>query len=138
MGAWGHRSFENDSALDWLLDLGSESDLRAALEAVAEADANEYIDVDDASTALAAAEIVAAGYGKGLERLNNDARAWLASYPRALAQDLVPLAHRAVTRVLTSSELKSLREPGQEPQDNPWRANLGELLARLAPSEDDD
>lgn len=60
MGAWGHGSFENDSAMDWLGQIvgGDPSIVRAALEYVVVA--SGHIDVDDGSVALAAAELVAA------------------------------------------------------------------------------
>lgn len=66
MGAWGHGSFQNDCALDWLAELEA-----GGIEAIREAlqpSAHEYIEVDDASNAIAAAvEIVAAARGHGAD-----------------------------------------------------------------------
>jgi hypothetical protein len=108
MGAWGSGSFDNDSALDWLGDLADgDADLRQTLEAAAGADADAYLEVDEASAAVAAAEIVAAGHGKGEDRLHEDAHAWLAAHP-GLPDDLVSLAHRAVERVIAASELQEV------------------------------
>ena len=64
MGAWGHGSFQNDSAMDWLDELpGSDRAMvREALERVV--GASGYVEVDDGSAALAAAELIAAAHGK--------------------------------------------------------------------------
>ena len=62
MGAWGHGSFENDTALDWLADFEGEGadTVLVAIADIANADAEEDIDVDRACVALAATEIIAA------------------------------------------------------------------------------
>jgi hypothetical protein len=59
MGAWGHRTFENDSALDWLGDLaeGDPSLVGEALDVAAGSAEDAYLEVDEASAALAAAEL---------------------------------------------------------------------------------
>lgn len=131
MGAWGHGAFENDSALDWLADLaeGDASLVAEALAAVADADADEYIEVDDASAALVAAELVAAALGKGDDRLNDDATSWLDAH-RASVRDLGAAgARRAVARVLESSELSELW--GENGDDTPWHLDVRALLERL-------
>lgn len=75
MGAWGHGSFDNDAASDWLGDLaeGDVSLVGETLDAVGAAEKDEYIDADDACNALAAAELVAAALGKGEDRLSESA-----------------------------------------------------------------
>jgi hypothetical protein len=51
MGAWGHGSFANDSAMDWLGELreGDPSLVHVALTAVAEAADDAYLEVDECS-----------------------------------------------------------------------------------------
>ena len=61
MGAWGTGIFDNDTACDWAADLAESSDLsviEAALDGVLEA-GSEYLDVDKATEARAAAEVIA-------------------------------------------------------------------------------
>jgi len=131
MGAWGHKSFENDSALDWLGDLadGEKSLVGEALDAVTSADEDDYLEVDEASAALAAAELVAAALGKGDDRLNEDAAAWLEEH-RAVAQGIgAARARKAVERVYKASELRELWDENGE--DTEWHADVRELLARL-------
>lgn len=132
MGAWGAKAFENDSALDWLAELeaGGVEALRATLAAVAEAEAEEWIDVDDGSSAIAAAELVAAALGLGAERLPAEATGWLEGNPDAFAAEDLSLAQRAVARVLgPESELSGLWREGEP--DNAWSADVAVLLARL-------
>jgi hypothetical protein len=131
MGAWGHKSFENDSALDWLGDLtdGDASLVGEAIDAVAGANDDAYIDVDEASAALAAAELVAAALGKGEDRLNDGAASWLTNN-RATVQGVgAARARLAVQRVFEHSELRELwDENGDETE---WHADVRELLQRL-------
>jgi hypothetical protein len=61
MGAWGHRNFENDSAMDWLnsfLVKPSEKALEERFNAIL--NQQEFIDSDESFEALTAGEIVAA------------------------------------------------------------------------------
>lgn len=129
MGAWGERPFQNDSALDWLGELDEVEDLRATLASVAEAD--DYVEVDDGSAAIAAAEIVAAARDGKLDRLTGDARAWLSRHAKQFADSDRALAVRAVERVLgPDSELADLWDEGGT--DNEWRRDVAGLVARLA------
>ncbi len=132
MGAWGVKTFENDTGLDWLADFESEGAdaLLDALEVVADADNDAYIDADEACCALAAAEIVAAIKRDDRSRLSEEARTALASYSDDIDADaLQPLAAKAVARVKSDSELKELWEESDD-YDN-WVADVEDLLDRL-------
>jgi len=132
MGAWGHETFENDSACDWLGDL-RESDASLvgdALDEVAGADDDAYVEVDAASAALAAAELVAAVLGKGDDRLHEKAAAWLTENREAVQEIGAARARRAVERVYKSSELRELWDENGE--DTEWHSDVRELLTRLA------
>jgi hypothetical protein len=131
MGAWGHESFANDAALDWLGDLTDSGPelISETLDRVANAPDDAYLEVDDCSSALAAAELVAAARGKGLDRLTDNGREWLEANQSA-AQLVDPtVARRAVTRVLEGSELRELWDEGE--QSSEWQADVKELLRRL-------
>lgn len=131
MGAWGEKAFQNDSALDWVADLEEDGidALHDVLGRVAGAGANDYLDVDDGSAAIAAAEIVAATV-HGLSRLNHDAQAWLRENDAEIGDEEMDLARRAVERVLgTSSELCELWDEGGA--DNDWRKDVHALLVML-------
>lgn len=129
MGAWGKKTFQNDSALDWLSELavGGPSGLRLALTYAANTESGDYLDSDDGQPALAAAEIVAAHHSGSRERLTAAASSWLEAHPDALTLDDVGLAHRAVCRVLAkNSELRALWA-----HDESWASSVRDLLARL-------
>jgi Domain of unknown function (DUF4259) len=132
MGAWGHRSFENDSALDWMGDLedGGASLVGEALDAVADASDDTYLEVDECSAALAAAELVAAALGHGEGRLTEEGVAWLQRHREEARAIGATRARQAVERVYESSELRELWD--ENGNDTEWHADVRELLKRLA------
>jgi len=137
MGAWGLGPFDNDTAADWAADLDDASSaerpalIREALTAALEAD--EYLDADDASIAVAAAAVVAAlqdggpaldeGYGPTVGSLH-------------LEPELRGLAARAVARVLgEESEWRELWEEAGQLEDA--RSELDPILSALGVPTDD-
>lgn len=60
MGAWGAGSFENDTALDLIDEIGGVDDLQRALQL---SDPDEEIDADQASRIIVVAEFLAAQRG---------------------------------------------------------------------------
>ena len=130
MGAWGHGTFQNDDALDLLDDLvdgGDERMLRDALDAALSA-AGESPDATDASSALAAAEIVAALRGRPAADLPDEAVDWARGRP-APTDELVARARQAVAAVLSDSELRDLwMETDELPM---WQGSVEELRERL-------
>ena len=86
MGAWGSKAFENDGACDFLGGLaeGDGGALQRSLEAIATMDRDAYLDVDDATAGVAAAELVAA------------ALPW--PRPATFVRTRVPLFHGSQTR----------------------------------------
>jgi hypothetical protein len=126
MGAWGPGSFDNDDALDWLDDLldGASDAIREALEAT---DAEE-LEAPDASSALAAAEVVAAAAGKPAPDLPGEVSDWLEEHGPKQATELAPLARRAAERIRRDSELRDLWE---ENDPTAWFDAVDDLLARL-------
>ena len=127
MGTWGLHFDENDDAADWLGDLADEPDWQAVDQALAVTDA-DYLDSGDASNALAAAEIVAAGIGKASPRLEQDLVDWAADQP-AEARERRQDAILALRRVCEDSELQELwQESGELGK---WQALVDETLARL-------
>jgi hypothetical protein len=131
MGAWGHESFANDAALDWLGDLTDRGPelISETLDRVANAADDAYLDADDCSSALAAAELVAAAHGRGVDRLTDNGREWLSANQSAAEQVDAALARRAAARVLESSELRELWNDGE--QSSEWQADVKELLRRF-------
>jgi hypothetical protein len=135
MPGWGTGSFENEEAqsfLGQLKSLGIE-DLRPIL--VRAADQEDYIEAPESSTAIAAAEVVAALLAAAKDETSSPAMPrkivdWAGENKVAVPPDLVDLARRAVERVRTNSELKDLWLEAEGL--NEWSASLRDLESRLA------
>ncbi|XXX80885.1 DUF4259 domain-containing protein [Sorangium sp. So ce134] len=130
MGAWGHRPFENDGALDWVqrfLD-GGIDEITAALGAASAVD-DATLEVDDACAALAAAEVVAAINGHPAGDLPEALVEHLSTSRCRPSEKRTTLAIRAAQRVATASELKDLFDEGGA--HAAWHSTLGDLLTRL-------
>ena len=136
MGAWGSRSFENDAALDWagvVEDHEHLTPVAEALDRVAAAD-DEYLEVDEASHVIAAAEVLAALLDHPAPDLPASLSDWIAARRTAgdaARPDLLNLAQRALARVTTNSELKELWDEAADRQA--WYDAVADLQARLQP-----
>ena len=134
MGTWGLGPFDNDTAADWAGDLdgAAPSDrptlIRDTLSAAA--DAKDYLDGDDATTAVAAAAVVAATLPDGPALDHNYGPDADTVAALQLDPDLPALATRALLRVLDEeSEWRELWEEAGEFDDA--RRSLDPILAAL-------
>ncbi len=130
MGAWGFGPFDNDDAADWVYELeGSDSDdvLQRALAATS---GSGYLDSQEGTTAVAAAEVVAASLGQPAPDLPDGVRAWVATNGGAVRPELAAAARSAIGRV--RGEESELRELWAESDDGAaWEARLRDLESRL-------
>ena len=130
MGAWGFNSFENDGAGDLVADLVHGHDLTPvteALDTVLEKD--EYIEVDEAQRAVAAAEVIAFLRGKPNASTPQSLRDWLQSHQVALDSAWSDKATQAVNKVYAASEMRELWEEVDDFPD--WQSAMRDLLHRL-------
>lgn len=131
MGAWGFSSFENDDALDWVIDLEKAPDLgvlEVTLSEVLDSE-EEYLDASVCCFALAAAEVVAALVGKPSEKLPEEVTQWVEGKGEP-DSSLISIAKRAIQAILDDSELKELWEETDEFEL--WHADVEGILERLA------
>ena len=131
MGAWGHGSFENDSAVDWVENAfkpGGAGAVEAALRYAVESAEDAYLDIDEASAVVAAAEFVAAARDGDLSKLGTARNDFAAHRQSLTSPHLLSLAGKALERVLRKSELQELWTEGQ---DKSWLNEMTNLLARL-------
>ena len=81
MGAWGVKSFENDSALDFITELEDEKDLTIIVfkfsEFISASEEEEIIDSDMATEVLAAAEIVSVLLGNLSDEVPKKIYKWI-------------------------------------------------------------
>ena len=132
MGTWGYGSFDNDDAADWVYEFESSgrAAVAAALRRVSELADGKYLEAPEATTALAAAEIVAAAHDGDQSKLSDEARSAFAAHLQSLTGSLdIATARRVVERIVRQSELKDLWEETDESQN--WLNEVNSLLARL-------
>jgi len=137
MGAWGVGILEDDTALDWVEEEYSAAGVEAvrhALLAVADTDANDYIEVDAGAAARCAAEIVAMAFGATDPELDSDAEMALGEHTAQVAEDadLIPLALRALARLAAdNSELNELWTENGGDITVAWQTQMADLVSRL-------
>ncbi|MBH5317776.1 DUF4259 domain-containing protein [Paenibacillus sp. GSMTC-2017] len=129
MGAWGHGNLENDTVLDWVVDLLEAQDLELISEAIEMVHDGKYIDADTASIALGAIDILAAMHNKpGQEGYEEDLEEWISQHKGQGTELLLP-AKKALGKILIDSELKELWE--ETDSFDEWVLTINELEGRL-------
>lgn len=134
MGTWGHRIFENDSALDFVTEVEERGfgRIEEAIRTVANYPEEDYLEINDSTAALAAIEYIAAAKGNQSEDFPEHAEDWLqkAGPGTLLSQDSSMIV-KAIERVRNNSELRDLwQDDGEDPQE--WLAVLNDLEKRVS------
>jgi hypothetical protein len=137
VGAWGHRSFDNDAANDWAYGLEDTADLSLVESALDDLESvgDDYLDQDVACNALAACEVLARCIGNAGYRdaYTEKVDAWVAAHSLKPSPSLLNRASLAIRRILSdSSELRELWEDSDGGQR--WREAIEDLAARLSGS----
>lgn len=129
MGAWGLGSFENDDALDFVMEIVESNDLGIIEEALEEVinSADDYIEADSASRALAAGEVIAALHGHSGD-IPDELEEWTTG-KEVPSSEITQMAQRAVRQVMANSELRELWEESDD--YDAWQENVQDLLERL-------
>lgn len=131
MGTWGLGSFENDDAGDWADALTRSKDASLIVETlriVAEW-GDEYLEAPECAQALAAAESVAAFNKVGSSDLPDKVKLWVVDHSDIDIRSYVPLALKAIKRIMTESELKELWDETDDA--NAWHEIVNSLESRL-------
>lgn len=129
MGAWGHRNFENDDAMDGVGDLESRglAWIEAAFASV-EKGAGNYVEAPECTSALAAAEVVASLLGHPSDDLPERVAKWAKGKPKPNPA----LVKRAVATIDLIAEASELKDLWADTEDfEPWMAVVANLRARL-------
>jgi hypothetical protein len=131
MGTWGAAAFDNDAALDWLAELEASTTDAVLSEAFHDViNEAEYIEVDSAQCAIAAAEVVAAFKGAASEHLPESAANWVLGQIETIAfEPLLHLALEALERLQADSEAAEL---WAEEGSGEWEREVQGLMERLA------
>jgi len=131
--AWGTASFENDPASDWFLLVEEAVEpgavIASALDtAVGDAD---YLGLDAACEAIAAAELSASCAGHAPDRLPDHVRRWVDGHPHLPHDPEIDQAILAVQRVRAESELRELWNEDVDGREGRWLGEIDDLIARL-------
>ena len=130
MGAWGNGNFDNDTAADYVDNFQDDPNETVLLETLTAVAAEGYPEADEASEALAAAELIAAALGKPVRGFPEDLLLSAKNLPLANPDAAQKLARRAIKAILKKSELKELWEESDEYEQ--WVAVQDGLLDRPA------
>ena len=131
--AWGTASFENQPAIDWFLlveEAVEPGEVIASTLDTALGDA-DYLGLDTASEAIAAAELSASCAGHAPERMPDDVRRWVDDHPHRPHTSEIDHAILAVERVRTESELRDLWNEDVDGRADRWLGEIDDLIARL-------
>jgi len=129
MGAWGVETFENDDAMDFAADLVEANSLEALAASFQAIAPGKYLESPDCSTALAAAEVVAALRGHPAKPLPKQLAAWIGTTALKVDQRLLEAARVAVGRIGAESELRELWQDSEE--FDAWLQTVRDLEIRL-------
>ena len=129
MGAWGYGNFDNDMAADYAASFHDEHNEAGLLETLAAVAEEGYPEADEASEALAAAEIIAATLGKASRDFPENLLPIASTLPLTNADAAKKIARRAIKAVLKKSELQELWEESDEYEA--WQTVQQQLLDRL-------
>ena len=133
MGAWGHQSFENDCALDWVGDFAEKKNKLRFLEKTFQQAielSEDDLDVDEGSWVLAAAEVLAALKGKAAPNLPEEIAAWVSQQSEAVSAAMTQLALRAIT-VIKNPDNSEVAQLWTEGESDEWLNAVADLEARL-------
>ena len=133
MGAWGELAFDNDSANDWAYSLDEADDLAPVEAALSEVESvgSGYLEVDAASAALAACEVLARLQGRPgyTNAYTEKVDRWVATHPQVVPPALINRGSSAIDRIL--SQNSELRELWEESDAEAWLAGVADLRGRL-------
>ena len=133
MGAWGELAFDNDSANDWVYDLEEANDLAPVVAALTQVESvgSGYLEVDAASAALAACEVLARLQGRPgyTNAYTEKVDRWVAAHPQAVPPALINRGSSAIDRILGQNS--ELRELWEESDVAAWLAGVADLRSRL-------
>lgn len=129
MGAWGVGPFENDDALDFLDELSElpAEKLTSRLEAALDLQDEDYLELPEASAAIAAAGLIAVAGGAAFDDLDEDVVELVRTGALQDNARLRALALTALTRV--TGESSEWQELWSESEGDAVIADLRSALA---------
>ncbi|MCA9112253.1 MAG: DUF4259 domain-containing protein [Planctomycetaceae bacterium] len=136
MGAWGVQSFQNDTAGDWTDQFSRGEDLKLVQLAISRvlSKEDEYLESDDACSAIAACEVLAALNGQPCEKTpySEHILQWISNHEMEVRESLLIAGQKALDRITSyDSELNELWEESEHYDD--WLSAVDDLRVRITP-----
>ncbi len=132
-GAWGAGSFENDDALDWVMDCARAKSPKLVTKAFSLVLTGRPFETPEASAAVAAAEAIASALGRPNPQAPAEMAPCFESIPTELQPKLGTVALRALEQIL-DTKVSELAQLWAESKPQPWRTAIAELRSRLTQS----
>lgn len=133
MGAWGPKTFEDDTANDWIAELVDSDDARSFLMDSIQV-GSDGLEADECSVVLAASETIVAILDEPRAGIPDELVDWLGDNDCDDISDLPAIAAKSVKKVMADdSEMNELWQEGEGYEE--WRAEveqLKEILDQLA------
>lgn len=127
MGTWGLKTFENDHASDWAMDLLSTHKLEFLNSSFHQKEIDDYLEAPGAEVILCAAEVVAGLAAKPRESIPKEILNWIGNHKNSDISKLIPIAITKVQRVIAEkSELNELWAENKEDYAA-WRKDVNQL-----------
>ncbi len=132
MGAWGHKSLENDTACDWLWELKENSTKKFIENTLDEVlTITEYLDSDYSSCAIAAIEVIAFIKGNSDEDAEEFEEVDTDSIAKEVDNDLIKKAQNTIDRILTQKD-NELYELWEETElFGVWKESVASLKTKI-------
>ena len=130
MGAWGFKTFEDDSSLDWLADLADAKPHQFLRECL-DLDGIDCLEYMHCTGVLCSAVMIDGLLNGPTDDLPEEALEWLKTHKKLKVTPLVPLAIEGLDRLLEDeSELNELWRENTELYRN-WKKSIVDLSVRL-------
>lgn len=135
MGAWGTKTFESDTSLDWIMDFsendGSIADLNETFDLILSEE--EYLDADDGEGGLAAGEIIARAKGNQCENFPEEQFEEF-NFQQLKNQFTDTFLEKSIAAIkkVRDDENSEIRELWEETDDyEEWQSNISDLILRI-------
>ena len=136
MGAWGHGPFEDDGALDFVMEIEEAKNPKDIITtALDQAIASDYLDTDQANAAIVSAAYIDSAVNATKYTTPEMTEPYEAdTFPQRFPElDLTNLKDKAVTAlekvISEGSELKELWDESEEPA---WQQGIEAMIKRLS------
>jgi hypothetical protein len=129
VGAWGHRTFEDDTTCDWVWELAETSAPVAFLKESLNVDGlDDYMEYDACASVLAASEAVYSVIFGIRDDPPDDFKNWVSAHSDLDLASVIPDCVTGLKRLLAeNSELNELWEENEDLYPR-WRENVQQLV----------